>query len=169
MSSSSSSSSSNTIYTCIYIIYIVVRVKNQTVGKTTEITNKSSDDAGRVEIQSAGKTTELTNRSSDCAERVEIQSAGKSTKITDKPIDDTETVKKQSANKTTEITEKSSESVGKTTDADQATRRRGNLTSDKNITPPDTIEIQSGTKHKEIPKSHIGPEMVEHKNMHQKK
>ena len=145
------------------------RVKNQTVGKTTEITNKSSDDAGRVEIQSAGKTTELTNRSSDCAERVEIQSAGKSTKITDKPIDDTETVKKQSANKTTEITKKSSdnaerveiESVGKTTDADQATRRRGNQTSDKNITPPVTIEIQSGTKHKEIPKSHIGPEMVE--------
>jgi len=133
------------------------RVKNQTVGKTTEITNKT------------GKPTELMNRSSDCADRVEIQSAGKSTKITDKPIDDTERVKKQSANKTTEITEKSSdnagrveiESVGKTTDADQATRRRGNLTSDKNITPPDTIEIQSGTKHNEIPKSHIGPETVE--------
>ena len=145
------------------------RVKNQTVGKTTEITNKSSDDAGRVEIQSAGKTTELTNRSSDCAERVEIQSAGKSTKITEKPIDDAERVKKQSANKTTEITKKSSdnaerqeiESVGKTTDADQATQIRGNRTSDKNITPPDTIEIQSGTKHNEIPKSHIGTETVE--------
>jgi hypothetical protein len=126
------------------------RVKNQTVGKTTEITNKT------------GKPTELMNRSSDCADRVEIQSAGKSTKITDKPIDDTETVKKQSANKTTEITEKSSESVGKTTDADQATRRRGNRTSDKNITPPDTIEIQSGTQsrgeinEKETSKSHEG-------------
>ena len=76
---------------------------------------------------------------------------------------------KQSANKTTEITKKSSdnaerqeiESVGKTTDADQATQIRGNRTSDKNITPPDTIEIQSGTKHKEIPTSHIGPETVE--------
>ena len=133
------------------------RVKNQTVGKTTEITNKT------------GKPTELTNRSSDCADRVEIQSAGKSTKITEKPIDDAERVKKQSANKTTEITKKSSdnaerqeiESVGKTTNADQATQRRGNRTSDKNITPPVTIEIQSGTKHKEIPKSHIGPETVE--------
>ena len=133
------------------------RVKNQTVGKTTDITNKT------------GKPTELTNRSSDCTERVEIQSVGKSTKITEKPIDDAERVKKQSANKTTEITKKSSdnaerqeiESVGKTTDADQATQIRGNRTSDKNITPPDTIEIQSGTKHKEIPNSHIGPEMVE--------
>ncbi len=47
-------------------------------------------------LEAHEKTTELTNRSSDCAERVEIQSAGKSTKITDKPIDDTEMVKKQS-------------------------------------------------------------------------
>ena len=155
------------------------RVKKQSAKKNTEITDKSSDNTERVKNQTVGKTTEitnktgkpteLTNRSSDCTDRVEIQSVGKSTKITEKPIDDAERVKKQSANKTTEITKKSSdnaerqeiESVGKTTDADQATQIRGNRTSDKNIIPPDTIEIQSGTKHKEIPNSHIGPETVE--------
>ena len=46
-------------------------------------------------------------------------------------------------------------------EADQATWKRGNRTSDMSIFPPLTIEIQPGRKHKEIPASHMGPETVE--------
>jgi hypothetical protein len=144
------------------------RVKNQSVGKTTQITNKSSDNAERVEIQSVGKTTEITNKSSDDAERVEIQSAGKTTEITNRSSDDTERVEIQSAGKTTKITNKSSEDVmtydamrTSIHEADQATQKLGNWTSDITIIPPVTIEIQPGGKNNEIPASHMGPEMVE--------
>jgi hypothetical protein len=144
------------------------RVKKQSAGKTTKITNKSSDNAERVEIQSVGKTTKITNKSSDDAKRVEIQSAGKTTEITNRSSDDAERVEIQSAVKTTEITNKSSEyamtyDTTRTSvhEAVQATRKRGNQTSDMSIIPPVTIEIQPGRKHKEIPASHMGPEMVE--------
>jgi hypothetical protein len=144
------------------------RVEIQSAGKTTKITNKSSDDAERVKKQSAGKTTKITNKSSDDAKRVEIQSAGKTTEITNRSSDDAERVEIQSAVKTTEITNKSSEyamtyDTTRTSvhEAVQATRKRGNQTSDMSIIPPVTIEIQPGRKHKEIPASHMGPETVE--------
>jgi hypothetical protein len=136
--------------------------------KTTEITNKSSDNAERVEIHSVGKTTQITKKSSDDAKRVEIQSAGKTTEITNRSSDGTERVEIQSVAKTTEITNKSSECTmtnyaTRTSihESDQAMRKRGNRTSDMSIIPPVTIEIQPGRKHKEIPASHMGPETVE--------
>jgi len=102
--------------------------------------------AERVEIQSAGKTTEITNKSSDDAERVEIQSAGKTTEITNKFSED---AVRYDATRTN------------IHEADQATRKRGNRTSDISIIPPVTIEIQPGGKNNEIPTSHMGPETVE--------
>ena len=69
------------------------RVEIQSTGKTTKITEKSSDGAGKVKKHSARKATEITDKSSDDAKRVENQSAGKTTKITDKSSDDAERVK----------------------------------------------------------------------------